>query len=95
MTHDPKLVYFVTDEGEVSTKKPRSGKAQPTNCLVLNRPKGTKYVLRYYPRYETYRVFDARRFIPAPTVGQFYRAPAESFRSEDLEVALAWATISM
>lgn len=86
-------VHFVTNEGEVTHRY--TATPQRTSSLVLNRPKDTKFVVRYYPSMKAYRVFDARRYTKAPAQGQFYRAPPESFRSDSLEVALAFATISM
>jgi hypothetical protein len=50
-------------------------KAPQPSRMIYHKPKGARWVMRYFPRENHWRLFDVRKYIMNPTFGQFYRAP--------------------
>jgi hypothetical protein len=88
--HQHELVY-VTSNLDVVSKFTRI--APPPDRMRQNMPKGTKYLMRLFPKLGVWRVYDARKFLMNPSCGQFYKAPSPSAVTEQREAAIGYALL--
>lgn len=66
-------IIFVCADATTYTRTVRG--APRTSNLVLNKPEGARWVMRYFPSFDQWRLYRVDKFIMNPSVGQFYKAP--------------------
>jgi hypothetical protein len=83
-------VIYVLDDGTTVDKlvKRISPDRLKTSC-----PEGSKFVVRFSTRAKQWEVYNLRRYISNPSLGQFYKAPPPTIATAEKDAAVGYAQI--
>jgi hypothetical protein len=83
-------VTYVRDDGECIDKEVQ--RITPDR-LKTSCPEGSRYVVRFGPRSKLWELYDLRRYIMNPSIGQFYAAPPPTVTHVERGAVLGYAMI--
>lgn len=83
-------VIYVLDDGTTVDKLVR--RITPDR-LKVSCPAGSKFVVRFGPKSKAWEVYNLRKYISAPSFGQFYKAPPPTITTTEKDAAIGYARI--